>query len=66
MSLSGTPAILGQLALARLLRLEQPRVLDGDDGLVGESLEQLDLAVGERANLGASDGDHADGLTRTH
>ena len=34
-----------QLALARLLRLEQPRVLDGDDGLVGEGLDQLDLLV---------------------
>ena len=34
-----------QFALARLLRLEQPRVLDGDDGLVGEGLDQLDLLV---------------------
>ena len=33
----------GQLARARLHLLEQPRVLDGDDGLVGEGLEQLDL-----------------------
>ena len=31
--------------------LEQPRVLDGDDGLVGEGLQQLDLPVGERAHL---------------
>ena len=37
-----------KLALARLLRLEQPRVLDGDDGLVGEGLDKLDLLVGER------------------
>ena len=37
----------GELALARLHLLEQPRVLDGDDGLVGEGLEQLDLLVGE-------------------
>ena len=37
-----------QLACARLLLLEQPRVLDGDDGLVGEGLEQLDLLLGER------------------
>ena len=29
--------------------LEQPHVLDGDDGLVGEGLEQLDLRVGEEA-----------------
>ena len=40
---------LGQLARARLHLLEQPRVLDGDDGLVGEGLEQFDLAVRERS-----------------
>ncbi len=32
--------------LAQLV--EQPRVLDGDDGLRGEVLHQLDLLVGER------------------
>ena len=31
--------------------LEQPRVLDGDDGLGGEVLNQLDLLVGERPHL---------------
>ena len=35
----------GEVAVARLHLLEQPRVLDGDDGLIGESLEQLDLLV---------------------
>ena len=30
---------------------EQPRVLDGDHGLRGEVLHQLDLLVGERPNL---------------
>ena len=34
---------LGQFAGARLHLLEQPRVLDGDDGLVGEGFDQLDL-----------------------
>jgi len=38
---------LPELALARLLRLEQPRVLDGDDGLVGEGAEQSDLRLVE-------------------
>ena len=28
--------------------VEQPCVLDGDDGLRGEVLDQLDLLVGER------------------
>ena len=36
-------------ALAQLV--EQPRVLDGDDGLGGEVLHQLDLLVGERPHL---------------
>ena len=39
---------LGEVAVARLELLEQADVLDGDDGLVGEGLEQGDLAVRER------------------
>src|SRR5215813_5285682 len=41
------------LACARLFGLKQPLVLDGDDGLVSEGLEQLDLAVRKMARLGA-------------
>jgi hypothetical protein len=52
-----------QFAFACLLGLKQPRVLDGDDGLVGEGLDQLDLLVSKRANLRAPDGDHADCFT---
>ena len=33
---------------ARLHLLEQPRVLDGDDGLVGERLQKLDVFLAER------------------
>src|SRR5215467_4266176 len=47
-----------------LLGLEQPRVLDGDNGLVRKSLEQFYLLIGKRANLRASDGNPADRLTR--
>ena len=36
-------------ALTQLV--EQPRVLDGDDGLGGEVLHQLDLLIGERDGL---------------
>ena len=36
-------------ALAQLV--EQPRVLDGDDGLRGKVLNQLNLLVGERAHF---------------
>src|SRR5262249_56328244 len=31
--------------------VEQPRVLDGDDGLVGKILNQVDLLVDERPDL---------------
>ena len=37
--------------------VQQPRVLDGDDGLVGEVGEERDLLVGEWAYLCAIDGD---------
>ena len=47
----------GGLLLQRFAQLvEQPGVLDGDDRLAGEVLHQLDLLVGERANLLAVDG----------
>src|SRR5215831_11997421 len=52
-----------QLCIPRLLRFEQPRVLNGDDGLVSKGLEEFDLVVTERANLRASNGNCAYGLT---
>ena len=53
----------GGLLLQRFAQLvEQPRVLDGDDGLGGEVLHQLDLLVGEWPHLLAVDGDRADQL----
>ena len=36
-------------------QLRTPRVLDGDDGLVGENLEQLDLLLAKWTHLGAPD-----------
>src|ERR1700693_3884677 len=45
-------------ALAQFV--EQPRVLDGDDGLGSEVLHQLDLLVGEGTNLLPIDDDGAD------
>src|SRR5262249_34107058 len=45
-------------ALAQLI--EQPRVLDGDDGLRGEALEEPDLFLGEGLDLLASGGDLAE------
>ena len=51
----------GQLAGPGLQLAEQPDVLDGDDGLVGERLDQLDLLVRERPGLRPGDHDDADG-----
>jgi len=44
---------LAEFAIARLQLPEQPHILDGDDGLIGEGLHQRDLLVGERPDLAA-------------
>ena len=46
--------------------VKQARVLDGDDGLVGEGLEQLDVAVGESTGLSTTYQYDADGLVVAH
>ena len=53
LAISSSRLFLGDL-------LEQPRVLDGDDGLVGEGLDQLDLSLGEWLDLAAGEDDDAD------
>src|SRR5947209_2696366 len=51
----------GGLLLKRFAQLaEQPRVLDGDDGLSGEVSNQLDLLIRERPHLLTEDGDEPD------
>ena len=45
-------------ALAQLV--EQPRIFDGDHGLCGKILDQLDLLVGKRADFLTIDRDNAD------
>ena len=53
----------GGLLLQRFTQLaKQPRILDGDDGLGGKVLHQLDLLVGERTYLLPVDEDSADQL----
>src|SRR5215475_8104290 len=47
-----------QITRLSLIRLEQPRVLDGDHCLVGEGIDELDLTLGERAHFGATNEDH--------
>jgi len=57
----------GSLALERFARfVEKAHVLDGDHGLVGEGLQQLDLVGREGARLAARDGDRPDGLALAH
>jgi hypothetical protein len=45
-------------------RLSEPGVLDSDGRLVGEGLQQGDLALGERPHLLSVDDDHAEELVR--
>ena len=54
---------LDQIAVASLQLFEEACVLDGDDGLIGECLEESDLLVRERPHLAAPDADGAKGLT---
>ena len=51
---------LGEIIGALAQFVEQPRVLDGDDRLVGEGLDQRDLLVAERPHFLAVNGDRAD------
>src|SRR4029450_3772645 len=52
---------LRELAVAYPQLFDQTHVLDRDHGLVGESLEELDLPFRESAGLGPGGGDGADG-----
>ena len=49
----------GKVARARFHLVEQPHILDGDDGLIGESLHQFYLALREGTCLSAPEGEHA-------
>jgi hypothetical protein len=64
---------LGELRIGRvqcrvllLHFLERPRVLDGDHGLIGESLEQSNLFVSERFHIHVTDQDCAERNTLFH
>src|SRR6516225_2499153 len=52
----------GEIARALAQLVEQPRVLDGDDGLGGEILNKRDLLVCERPDLLPQNGDHTNQL----
>ena len=56
-----------EIASARLHLVEQAHVLDGDDGLIGEGLQEVDLALGEWASLPTCDHEYADnGIVALH
>ena len=46
--------------------LEQAGILDGDDRLVGERPDQIDVFVGERLDLGTAQHEHADRTSLSH
>jgi hypothetical protein len=48
-----------------LLRLKQPRVLDGYHRLIGEGFQKLDLTFGERPSFRAADPDSPDRIPVT-
>ena len=50
----------GHLLVAPALRLEQPRVLDGDAGLVGQRLQHEEVALVEVADMVALEVQHSD------
>src|SRR5262249_5347680 len=52
-----------QVTIALLQFLEQPHILDGDDRLVGEGFEELDLLIRERPDRLSPDNDHSNGDT---
>src|SRR4029450_1038695 len=53
---------LDQVAVAGVELLEEPHVLDGDDGLVSEGPQELDVTDGEGTDFTPGDDDRTDGL----
>ena len=51
-----------EVARARLHLVEQPNVADGDDGLIGKGLQQLDMVIVEAAWLCPRNRNEANGL----
>src|SRR5207247_6672621 len=51
---------LCEVTVTCLQLLEEAHVLDGDDRLVGEGLEEIDLRLGERAGLDPADSNRSD------
>src|SRR5262249_54567024 len=56
---------LGERSILLLQFREQPDVLDGDDGLVSERLQKLDLFAREGSDLRPPDDYHAEGRALT-
>src|SRR4030095_16061024 len=52
-----------QFCVAFLQFLEQTHILDGDDSLIGENLDEIDLAVRKWFDKVAPDGEDSDGCS---
>ena len=59
-------ACFGELPALVLDLVEQADIFNCDGGLVGEGRNQFDLLVGERTDLVAEQGQHADGRAVAH
>jgi len=57
---------LRERAVLFLQLREQPHVLDGDDGLIGEGFEEIDLLVCKRSRCLVRDGDQTQGVVSSH
>src|SRR5262249_7308370 len=56
----------GEITVPSLQFLKEPHVLDGDDGLVGEGLEQGDIRLRKPSGFTSGNGDGADRHPFTH
>ncbi len=60
------PQRLGKVARPGLHLVEQARVLNGDRRLIGKTLDELDLALGERLGFGSAKAEDPDQFVLAH
>ena len=63
--MSAVPVCRSSASLVSL-NSQQPHVLDGDDSLVGEGAQQLDVMIGEQSRFASRAGDEADECAVAH
>ena len=55
---------LGEFTCALLFGIEQPNVPNRNHRLIGEGLQQRDLPLGERSDVGSCNRNHSNGLLK--